>query len=392
MATELGRVRRRWIPVVFICGALTLITVTAVVAWRPELVIGRQEPVVRSVFIFPPAAAQAGASWRLTGQWRAPGKQDGEETLWAVEFKSVADWDAPAPVLIAQGERGVEVRGVYQPARFTREPPRKMAGSVVLAEPALEWARLELVRSGAGEVRRLPGLDPDSTEMEGIFFAAKTRRSIGVRAVGTDAGITALMSGACAVALSSRPLTAAEEASGLQSRMVGQDALAVVVAPGNPVRTLDVEALRGIFSGRIQRWSEVGGPDIPITVIALNPNFGTHRLFQEMVLGDLPLTGAIRHAPSPAAVDALVAADPGAIGYTSLPLTQRAALVAVRADVDHAPILPSAVSVRDGSYPLVRSLFVVWRKDDPPASLLDAVFSDEGKRVIERFGFLLPPS
>lgn len=392
MAIDFGRVHRRWIPMFFTLGALVLIAAAALVAWRPELVIGRQEPLVRSVFIFPPAAAQAGAAWRLTGQWRSPGKQDGEETLWAVEFKPVPDWETPPPVLLSQAERGVDVRGVYQPAPFTREPPIKVAGSVVLADAAVEWARLALERSGAGEVRRLPGLTPDATEVEGAFFASKVRRSIDVRAVGTEAGITALMSRACMMALSSRPLTVTEEASGLQARMVGRDALAVVVAPGNPVRTLDMDALRDIFSGRIQRWSEVGGPDAPITVVALEPNFGTQQLFQELVLGYLPLTTKVRWAPSPAAVDALVADDPGAIGYTSLPLTQRAALVAVRTEAGQAPVLPSPVSVRDGSYPLVRSLFVAWRKDAPPSQLLETIFSSEGKRILERFGFLVSPS
>ncbi len=393
MARESGRVRRRWVPVLFTLGALVLLAAAALVAWRPELVLGRQEPVVRSVYIFPPAATQAGAAWRLTGQWRAPGKQDRDEPLWAVEFKPVPDWEAPAPVLIAQGERGVEVRGTYQPAPFTREPPLKVAGSVVLADAAVEWARLALVRSGAGEVRRLPGLVPESTEVEGAFFAEKVRRSIEVRAVGTEAGLTALMSRACAMAISSRPLTAAQESSeGLQSRMVGQDALAVLVAPDNPVRIVDMETLRGIFSGRIQRWSEVGGPDIPIVVVALEPNFGTHRLFQEMVLGDLPLTGAARKAPTPAAVDALVASTPGAIGYTSLPLSKQAALVALRTEPGQTPVVPSGASVRDGSYPLVRSLFVVWRKEAPPSELLQAIFSSEGKRILERFGFLLPPN
>lgn len=370
--------------------AVVLIAAAGVIAWRPELLLGRQEPVVRSVVIFPPAAAKEGAAWRLAGQWRPQGRQEGDETLWAVEFKPVPDWETPAPVLIPQGARGVDVRGVYQPAPFSREAPVRVAGSVVLADAAEEWARLALRRAGAAEVRRLPGRLPDSVELEGVFFATRSRRSIEVRAVGTDAGITALASGACDLALSSRPLTAAEAASGLEARLVARDALAVVVAPSNPVRMLDLDTVRAIFSGRIQRWSDVGGPDLPITVVDLDTQFGTRRMFHEVVMQGLSIVQG-RRAASPAIMDSVVASDPGAIGFTSVPMVRQSVPVAIRIAGDGPAVPPHAASLQDGSYPLMRSLFIVTRRNTSVQWLVDAVVSSEGRQAAQRFGFVVPP-
>ncbi len=376
----------------FVGIALLLLALAGGIVWRPEFLLGRQEPVVRSVAIFPPAAAKEGAGWRLVGEWHAQGKQERDEVLWAVEFKPVPDWDVPAPVLIPQGARGVDVRGVYLPAPFTREPPLRVAGSVVMAEAAVEWVRLALLRTGAAEVRRFPGARPDSVEVEGISFATKSRRAVEVQAVGTDAGITALANGACDVALSSRPLTAAELAAGMKAHLVARDAVAVIVAPGNPVRVLDMDTVRGIFSGRIQRWSEIGGADIPITVVDLDVSFGTRQMFMELVMGDVPMIEGQKRrlATSPAAMDAFVAGEPGAIGFTSLPMVRQSVPVALRIADNQPPVQPQNTSILDGSYPLARSLFVVTYRNSSMQWMLDFILSNEGLQVAQRFGFVVP--
>ena len=47
-------------------------------------------------------------------------------------------------------------------------------------------------------------------------------------------------------------------------RPIGLDALVFITNVNNPVESLTEEQLRGIFSGRIKNWSEVGGLDQPI--------------------------------------------------------------------------------------------------------------------------------
>ena len=48
---------------------------------------------------------------------------------------------------------------------------------------------------------------------------------------------------------------------------VAEDLKVVLTHPSNPVNSLNISELRAIVSGKIKRWSEVGGEDIPIALV-----------------------------------------------------------------------------------------------------------------------------
>ena len=52
---------------------------------------------------------------------------------------------------------------------------------------------------------------------------------------------------------------------------LGYDAVAAYVHGSNPVTSLSKAELKGIYTGRIRSWKEVGGKDAPIVVITQNP-------------------------------------------------------------------------------------------------------------------------
>lgn len=74
---------------------------------------------------------------------------------------------------------------------------------------------------------------------------------------GSAAGITAVLEGACEIGMSSRALTEAELARGIQAVCIAADGIAVIVNPDNPVQDLSTEVLRGIYCGEIRRWENV---------------------------------------------------------------------------------------------------------------------------------------
>jgi len=87
---------------------------------------------------------------------------------------------------------------------------------------------------------------------------------------GSGNGIKALIDGYADIAMSSRELRENEIklAAGKNVRIVARplaiDALCPIVNPANPVSGLSLAQLRGIFSGRITNWREVGGEDKPL--------------------------------------------------------------------------------------------------------------------------------
>ena len=63
-----------------------------------------------------------------------------------------------------------------------------------------------------------------------------------------------------------------------QERIVAVDSMVVVTHPSNEVSELSMDQLRGVFTGQITNWSQLGGADRPIDVVEERPLFGIARV------------------------------------------------------------------------------------------------------------------
>ena len=59
----------------------------------------------------------------------------------------------------------------------------------------------------------------------------------------------------------------------MNDHVIGAYSVAVVVNAANPIGNLTREQVRDIFTGAIQNWKEVGGPDAPIHLFIRDPDF-----------------------------------------------------------------------------------------------------------------------
>jgi phosphate transport system substrate-binding protein len=102
-----------------------------------------------------------------------------------------------------------------------------------------------------------------------------------------------------------------------------------IVHPSNPVKTLTNDQLAGLFSGRIKNWSELGGANQPVLVVA-EPTSSPHRMIQEALgISYAPDLRVVQNANQTAII---VAQAPGAISYIStahdLPIRSKLSVVA----------------------------------------------------------------
>lgn len=183
------------------------------------------------------------------------------------------------------------------------------------------------------------------------------------------------------------PAQSGFEDGSLWSTPVGQDGIAVIVHPSNPIADLTPAQLRSIFQGRIGNWQELGGADIPLHVIAHNENSSASALIQSMVLGERRITRSAQLAPTDDAMIELVSADPGAIGYVSMGyLDDRIRAVPLEG------ILPTPETVTANQYPLRTPIVFVGEKE-PGNDLYRAFFawvqSPAGQAIVmQRYGGL----
>ncbi len=135
---------------------------------------------------------------------------------------------------------------------------------------------------------------------------------------------------------------------------IGQDGIAVITNPQNPIESLSSEQLRSIYQGHVGRWSDIGGLELPLTVISREDGSSTRTEFEKLLLGERMTTKSAQIAPSSAAVISSVAGIPNSIGYVSMSYLD-SSVQAVAID----GVLPSPDTVYNNTYPLRSNLFIV---------------------------------
>jgi phosphate transport system substrate-binding protein len=103
----------------------------------------------------------------------------------------------------------------------------------------------------------------------------------------------------------------------LQHVTVGKDKIKVLIHRDNPVANLTKEQLKGIFTGKITNWKDVGGKDMPLIVV-WTKFLGGNYLFAKTILDSHPLTKDIVEVGTSVDARQMVSSTPGAIGIGPL--------------------------------------------------------------------------
>ena len=220
--------------------------------------------------------------------------------------------------------------------------------------------------------------------------------AIELESQGTGSGLAALAKGQCDIASASRVVTSAElmqaQTNGveLNTHTIGSYSVAVVANSSNPVKDLNRDHVRDIFTGTIQNWKEVGGSDGPIHVYVRDPVSGTYLGFRELAMEDKPYASNVKTFTNYAAIVEALAKDPAGIGYCSFDLLTKSGVkgISIRG------VAPNVLSVEEGRYPYSRILrFYTSRGKESPQTLdfIRFVQSPRGQEVLVSQGFVQRP-
>lgn len=226
---------------------------------------------------------------------------------------------------------------------------------------------------------------------------------VSVTGGGTGTGIAALINGTVDLANASREIkpeeTAAAHKNGVEvvEHIVARDAIAVIVHPDNPVNQLTLQQISDIYRGAINNWQEVGGEDRVIVRLSRETNSGTHVYFLEEVIrlgkaNDKTLFAVdTLLLPSSQGITAEVSDNPNAIGYDGLGyVTPDVKMIKVARDASSPYVLPSPLSVNDGSYPIARDLYM-YTAGQPSGYIKDYlswILSPEAQKIVFELGFV----
>lgn len=229
-----------------------------------------------------------------------------------------------------------------------------------------------------------------------VFMQKNSSVSVQVTGGGSGTGIAALINGTTDIAESSRPMRDAEKESTKTRRgkdvlelPVAVDGLAVYVHEVNPLTEISIPQLKGIYTGLVKNWKEVGGNDERIILYSRENNSGTYAYFKEHVLENADFFPTAQTLPGTAAVINAVSKDRRGIGYGGIAYGKGIKHLRVKKDEKSPAIEPSMDNVLQGKYPISRFLF--WYFAGLPQGdakkLADWVVSKDGQQVVENVGY-----
>lgn len=210
-----------------------------------------------------------------------------------------------------------------------------------------------------------------------------------IEKAGSGHGARDALSGRADIGMVARPLKPNEDS--LFVIPIARDGAALVVNKKNPVDGLTHDQACGIFSGRIDNWKSAGGSSRSIKLLPRGKSQGVTSLLIHYL--NLPDKEMIFSEEAVLNTDVIngVAAGPDSISFLSIGILEQLAesgrpIKALALD----GIFPGTDSIRDGSWPLTRSLTLVTQKvpEGVVKAFIQYVLSPDTRIAIEENGFI----
>lgn len=174
-----------------------------------------------------------------------------------------------------------------------------------------------------------------------------------------------------------------------------QDAFVFFVNAKNPIDSLTTEQLRGIYSGEITDWQELGAPkSAKIVAFQRNEGSGSQTTLQKF-MGDRPIMPPMeedRVRPMGGIIHDVAAYRnyQSAIGFTfrfyanELLPNDQIKLLAIDG------VTPTVENIRNGTYPLVTTAYVVSARPRSANArkIVDFLLSPAGQKLVEDTGYV----
>jgi len=215
--------------------------------------------------------------------------------------------------------------------------------------------------------------------------------NITISETGSGNGAKSLINNACDVANMSRPMKDKEFEQAVEkgimpiAHVVAMDGIAVIVHESNRVDALSIEQVRGIYTGKITNWRQLGGASQEIVKISRDTASGTYETFEKLVMNKEQIKGA-EYVQSNGAARAAVRTTPAAIGYVGLGFLEGVKALTIDG------VNPSPRTVVTGAYPVSRPLFM-WTNGYPELGshvhrFVTLHLTRDGQQIVEEVGFV----
>jgi len=214
----------------------------------------------------------------------------------------------------------------------------------------------------------------------------------------TGQGIDALINRTTDIAAASNEITPAQMQRAKKNQVqlkrfvVARDCIAVIVNPANPIKDLSLEQLRGILTGAVSNWSQVGGQHAAIKLLIRESTSGTQSFLCDHYLKGSQFAKNAQTLLSLNSVIDSVSKDKTAVGYVGMSgavgAGEKVKVLALKVLPTSKAVKPSPVSTFD-DYPLSRPLALYTDENAKPSvdQFVNYCLSPAGQKVASESGF-----
>lgn len=181
----------------------------------------------------------------------------------------------------------------------------------------------------------------------------------------------------------------------LEIQPIGRDALVFLVNEDNPVQSITSDQLRGIYSGEITNWKQIGGDDLEIMAFQRQEKSGSQTLMKKLVMSDVDMIEAEENMIAiemRGLIDVIGSfnASSNAIGYSVYYYAHNMYEIPDVRLISVDGIMPSNETIQSGEYPYINEFFCVLPKNPKQNARLiaDWLVSDEGQFFIKENGYV----
>ena len=172
-----------------------------------------------------------------------------------------------------------------------------------------------------------------------------------------------------------------------------REAFVFFVPKTNPVSDLTQAQIRGIYSGQITNWKEVGGPDVAIKPFQRNEGSGSQTMLQK-IMGDTPIMPPIKEdrlSGMGGVIDTVASYrnSKDAIGFTfryfSTEMFKNGSIKLLSVD----GVAPTLENIQNGTYPFLTDCCVITcrPRSENTKKIVDFLFSPAGQELIRKVGY-----
>jgi phosphate transport system substrate-binding protein len=213
-------------------------------------------------------------------------------------------------------------------------------------------------------------------------FTKATGINVSVYTASSPSCVNRLVHGYSDIASTAREMYHRHTDYGYEQIPICKDPLAVVAKKTCQVENISEEDLRGIFSGEIKNWKEVGGADLPVMVIIPDENTAANKNFRRLIMKDKEIRHDFITYDSTMVLEAIKYFPCGAVSFIS-----RGAAIKYE---EIAAIKIDGLSPSDKDYPYFQTFYYVTKgvPSDTAKKLIDFTTTGMGREIILKNGMI----